>query len=254
LRSTLPAIISQAAFDKVQKRLALNKEQAERNVKYRYLLGRRLRCIKCGYTFVGRTRREKHQYYYCKGKGQKPVSLCDMPQFRVDQVDETVWQWIKWAMQNPDRLVEGLRAEQAITERENRALYDRLELIQEKLVDCEKRRSKILDLYLNDDFAKDELQERKTQIESTITDLKHEQSEISEHIQKTTVTDEQIAQIEATCAEVREGLDCATFEGKRRYFELLDVRGTLAVEFNEKVAYVKCKMGERQLSVVQTSP
>ena len=44
------------------------------------------------------------------------------------------------------------------------------------------------------------------------------------------ITDTQIAEIEAFCAEVREGLDNATFEDKLRYFELFDVRGKLAIE------------------------
>ncbi|HZQ09942.1 MAG TPA: hypothetical protein VFD70_25425, partial [Anaerolineae bacterium] len=48
--------------------------------------------------------------------------------------------------------------------------------------------------------------------------------------------------------------DGATFEDKRRYFDLLNVRATLAIENNEKVAYVTCKLGKQRLSVVATSP
>jgi len=61
----VPAIINRNVFDAAQKRLAHNKEQSQRNAKREYLMGRRLRCLKCGYTYVGRTRREKHQYYIC---------------------------------------------------------------------------------------------------------------------------------------------------------------------------------------------
>lgn len=49
-------------------------------------------------------------------------------------------------------------------------------------------------------------------------------------------------------AEVCEGLDEATFEDKRRYFELLDLHAKLAVEDGEKVVYLKCLMGSQRLS------
>src|SRR5579864_7643221 len=42
------------------------------------------------------------------------------------------------------------------------------------------------------------------------------------------LSDEQVAEIEAFCAEVHEGLEYATFEDKQRYLELLDMRGTVA--------------------------
>lgn len=73
-------------------------------------------------------------------------------------------------------------------------------------------------------------------------------------LQRTEITDEQIAEIEAFCAEVSEGLDNATFEDKRRYFDLLDVRGKLAYENGEKVIYVECLIGKQRLVQMPTSP
>jgi hypothetical protein len=49
------------------------------------------------------------------------------------------------------------------------------------------------------------------------------------------------------------GLDTATFEDKLRYFDLLDVRGKLAFENNEKVVYIKCKAGKQRVSLAVTS-
>ena len=59
---------------------------------------------------------------------------------------------------------------------------------------------------------------------------------------------------EAFCAEFRKSLENATFEDKRRYFDLLDVRVELAIENAEKVAYVSCKVGKQRVSVALTSP
>ena len=55
-------------------------------------------------------------------------------------------------------------------------------------------------------------------------------------------------------ASVGAELDNATIDDKRKYFDWLDARGKLAVENGEKVVYAKCRIGERRLSLVQTSP
>jgi len=40
---------------------------------------------------------------------------------------------------------------------------------------------------------------------------------------------------------------------KRQIMDILDVRGKLAIENDEKVVYVKCHLGQQLLSVAQTS-
>jgi hypothetical protein len=67
-------------------------------------------------------------------------------------------------------------------------------------------------------------------------------------------TVEEINSIVAYSEEIGVGLDNATFEDKRKYFDWLHVRGKLAVENGEKVVYAKCRIGEQRLSVVATSP
>jgi hypothetical protein len=59
--------------------------------------------------------------------------------------------------------------------------------------------------------------------------------------------------IESFCAQIQTGLESATFEQKRQLIDMLDVRGTLAIENDEKVVYVKCHLGQQQRSVARTS-
>jgi hypothetical protein len=82
-----------------------------------------------------------------------------------------------------------------------------------------------------------------------VVDLLRAQQGLKAHLQTMSITDAEIAEIEVTCAEMPEGL-----EDKRRYFELLDVRGKLAVENGEKVAYVSCKIGKQQQALAAISP
>jgi hypothetical protein len=74
------------------------------------------------------------------------------------------------------------------------------------------------------------------------------------HLQTTVLSDEQIEDIQAICAEVGSKLETATFEQKRQIIDMLDVRGTLAIENEEKVVYVKCILGQQLLSVARILP
>ncbi len=46
----------------------------------------------------------------------------------------------------------------------------------------------------------------------------------------------------------------ATFEDKRHYLDLLDVRGILALENGEKVVYITCKLGKQRVLQMPTLP
>ena len=136
----------------------------------------------------------------------------------------------------------------------NQALSERLEVIKDQLIEYKKQYSKLLDLYLVRDFSREILTERKARLEETIAGLKAEQIRITAHIQSIGLTDDQIENIEAFCDEIREGLEVLNFDTKRRIINFLDVRGTLAVENNEKVVYARCRISQQQLSLVQTLP
>jgi hypothetical protein len=53
----------------------------------------------------------------------------------------------------------------------HQSLYDRLAIIDQQAEDHQRQLNKLLDLYLNGDFPKDMLQERKSRLEETIIKL-----------------------------------------------------------------------------------
>lgn len=103
----VPPIIDPIDFNRARIIMEKNKLQSKRQERHEYLLGRRLKCGKCGYTYVGKSRKGKNLYYYCKGREQKPVHLCDMPIFRGDLLDNVVWGWIRSLIEDPEALAEG---------------------------------------------------------------------------------------------------------------------------------------------------
>ncbi len=156
-------------------------------------------------------------------------------------------------MEHPDQLATGLRAEKAVAERANRAIYDRIALIDAKIAEHQEKLERPLDLYLDKAIKKETLIERETRLKATIADLNKERADVSEYLQVNIPTDEEIDFIVTYCEEVGVGLDHATFEDKWQYFDWLKVYGKLAVEEGEKVIYAKCRMGERRLSLASNT-
>lgn len=112
----------------------------------------------------------------------------------------------------------------------------------------------MLDLYLAGAFSKEVLLERKDRLETTIANLRKEEEQLTSHLGTITYSDQDLVIIEEFCAHIRENLDYATFEGKQRILELLDVRGTLAIEDDQKVVYVSCLITPQPVSLVLTLP
>lgn len=249
----VPAIIDGQIFEMAQQRLALNREQATRNVKREYLMGRRIRCAKCGHSMVGRTRREKNQYYYCNGR-EKLGGQCDVMPVRCDVVDSTVWAWVKATMQNPEHLAAGLRGERAQGERVNLAIQDRLQLVNNTLAETSSQLAKLLDVYLAGGFPKELLAERRGALERRRADLEQDRQQLLGHLSQVIWTEDKIQEVEAAVLEISDGLDAATFQDKLRYLDLLDVRSQYALEGDSRVVYVKCRLGSQRLSVVPTLP
>jgi site-specific DNA recombinase len=249
----VPPLVSESNFTKAKERMVKNKEQSQRSIRRKYLLSRRLRCGKCGYTFAGRTRKEHNQYYRCKGREQKPYSVCDMPAFRTDLVDSAIWNWVVSLLLDPNSIIDGLRGMQEESRRKNKTLYDRLELIQERLEDTLQQQEKLVDLYLSGGFDKDVLLERKHRLETTITSLYKERDQLLAHLGEIDYTEKDIANIEGFCESIRENLDQVTYEGKRRILDLLDVHGTLTIEDDERILYITCAINPQPVSLVVTS-
>lgn len=251
----VPAIIDPETFALAQKRKVYLTRLLGGHAKFQYLMKSRLTCAKCGYSMRGQFVHGKNQYYLCNGRRQI-VCLCDMPSVRGDWVDALAWEWAKMIIENPENLRAGLDGVQNELQQANKALLDRLSIIDEQMQEHQKQLDKLLDLYLGGDFPKEVLTERKARLESMLANLRNEQNDLARHIRKVTMTDDQLSFIEAFCAKIRHGLDTADFNTKRQIIELLDIRGKIAFENNEKVMYLKCLLDtqQQQRLQIQISP
>jgi hypothetical protein len=154
---------------------------------------------------------------------------------------------------NSENLRQGLEARKAAMEDAHRPLRERLELLDDQFIGYRRQMERLLDLYLAGDFPKEVLAQRKAQLESIISGLEKERTSLRAQLDEAILTEEDIATIEEFAERVRAGLDNADFEAKRRVIELLDVQVVLNVEDGQKVAHVRCELGQELLIVSNTS-
>ena len=241
----VPHIIDPNTFARAQKRKEELSTQKGGHAKRNYLMKSRLTCAKCGYAMRGQLIHGKHQYYLCNGKRQV-VKLCDMPNVRGDWVDAMVWEWAKIIIENPENLRVGLDDAQQELEQQNQALFERLGIIEEQMAQYQNQLDRLLDLYLEGNFPKEALTERKSRLEDLLSNLGKEQNDLMSHIRNVTMTDDQLNHIDEFCAKIRTGLDHADFNTKRQIVELLDIRGKIALENEQKVLYLKCLIDPKE--------
>jgi site-specific DNA recombinase len=97
LVATIPPLIPQDDFDRVQVKLALNKRQAPRNNKaHSYLLRALVSCGVCQSACIARTTKHGHSYYVCRCTAQPIYSQhdhrCGTRYSPAQQLDTLVWQ------------------------------------------------------------------------------------------------------------------------------------------------------------------
>ncbi|MCG7359632.1 recombinase family protein, partial [Roseomonas mucosa] len=95
--ASIPTIVSQESFDRVQAKLAQNRQFARRNnTAHPYLLRALVSCGVCGLSCLGRCLPAGHRYYCCRGKLSPVNSHRDTPCpsrfIPASQVEALVWE------------------------------------------------------------------------------------------------------------------------------------------------------------------
>ena len=128
------------------------------------------------------------------------------------------------------------------------------EIIEDVLKDTDVQLSMHVDLYLEQNVPKEMYLERKVRLDIRLAELENEKADVLARLEISALSNQQVAEIEAFCSEVHEGLEYATFEDKQRYLELLNVHGTVAVENDERVIYITCRLGKQRVVLIPTLP
>lgn len=260
LAINVPPIITEEDWHNVQKMSEHNKVRARSSRKHQYLLTGHIRCGLCGSRmnghpalWVGKNSKGYILYYRCTGHdGSRANIKCNLPQFRVEQVDAAVWNWVTEFLTNPQLLEQGMEDYQAEQEIINEHLFERITIIDELLADHQEQLNRILDLYLGGDFPKEMLVERKSRLEDTIRSLENEKIDLIQSAESRTLTPEQHQDIQEFSKKVLEGINLLScdFETKRQIIDLLDIQVVCLIDDKgDKFVKLKCILGSNQYDI-----
>ncbi len=249
----VPAIIDLATYKLAQDRFEVNKKHAcGPKPEHNYLMAKRLKCKCCNYGYRGQYQRSGNYYYLCNGRRQV-VSRCDMPSFSGRLVDENVWDWVTNKLLHADNFANGMIF---YCEEENKSasrFEEMLKTTDEQIAFAQTQLDRLLDLYLERQITKEVYNGRRLQITNTIEKLEVQKKKVAELQPRASMSPKLINQLKEYFEKIRERLRDATFEAKRKVIELLNVRGTLAIENGLKVIDVVCQIFPLQRLQMQTS-
>jgi len=252
LHVDVPAIVSTEVWRTIQLQLIKNRKNSAKNAKHEYLMQQRLVCGKCGNTLRSKAQarygHKTYKYYSCHGR---KLRICDLKPGNSSKIDMIVWGWIKSIVLDGKTLEEGLASYQVECKTKSGPLHDRIEVVMDLIVKNEKQLAMLLDLYLNGDYSKELLTDRKSRLESTIAALDKERDKLIVSLDAVTYTPSQLDSIREFACDLALGLDIADqdFKKRKRIIELLNVTGTLTDENDKQILSLSCIIGKDFLSV-----
>jgi len=157
---SVPAIITQSLFDKVQQQMEENrKRQRVRLSGPKRLLSGLTLCGKCGSAYCNRKSTDgKYRYYRCLGTeahrhgGQK---ICDNGSVKAPELEARVWSEVCELLRDPSRLVQELERRQ-----QQPSDSDELGALQRRVDELGGRLDRLIDAYTNGLIEKAEFAKR----------------------------------------------------------------------------------------------
>jgi site-specific DNA recombinase len=234
--ATIPAIITQEQFDRVQAKLAHNQQCASRNNKaHDYLLRALVSCGVCQLSCTGRTLSPGYDYYLCSGKAG-PIHACrdgrcSARYIPAHQLDDLVWQDLCQVLTHPEIIVQALQRAQG-GQWLPQELQARRENLRKAQVNLNHQVDRLTEAYLGSVIPLAEYQRRRRELEQKSQALESQEKQLEARVDRQMELTGLVTSMEDFCQRVQAGLADATFEQKRQLVELLIDR---VVVTNEEV-------------------
>ncbi len=256
----VPPIVSTSIFQRVQKRREENKRQNKQR-KNTYALGGMLTCGHCGNGMSGITWKDKSgkQTYVCNlkhGKGRYEYAQpCNSPYYKVHEVDNAVWQWLKSILLSPERLRTELEKYQQLKAVEFKPLLDILKSSESKLSELLQEKERLIKAYTAGILSLDEIAIQKLDIDKRIENLTQSVDQLKVELKTKLLSEEEQQSIEEIAMQVREGADFTDDSQKtqREIYKLIHMHVTLNTTDGQKWADVSCMFGKKRLPAAYTA-
>ena len=239
--ATVPAIVSQDEFDRVQSKLAKNRTFARRhNTVHPYLLRALVSCGHCLRACIGRTlAHSRYGYYVCSGKlksSDRDDRPCPSRFAPAAQLDERVWQDLGEVLTHPTEITQALERAHA-GHWLPQELQARRANLQKGRVSLGQQLERLTEAYLQAIIPLPEYERRRRDLAQRDQALAEQEAQLSAQAERHEEVAGLAIAIEEFCARVQRGLVNATFEQKRQLVELLIDR-VIVTDAEVEIRYV----------------
>ena len=226
--ASVPAIVDEGTFGRVQAKLSQNRAFAARNnTAHPYLLRGLVSCGECGLACAGRHLRPGYRYYCCRGKLPAVYSCrdtkCQARYAEAETLEAAVWDdlcrlltepgTIRWALERAHGghwLPQELQARREVLRRGAATLRQALE--------------RLTTAYLDGVLGLEEYRRRRRELEERERALHRQAGQLEAQVDRRAEIARLAKGAEAFCARVRHALAGATWEQKRQLIEDLVAR------------------------------
>jgi site-specific DNA recombinase len=225
----IPPIVSDAIFAAAQAQLARNKVVSARNRRREYLLvGRRLRCGRCGRTMVGFCSKGTRRY-----RCSSVVNVADPEQrcrgsVKADLVEGEVWAAVERVLAQPELIAVEVARQHARLEEVRAAQEQDKQPIYAALARCDRDDQHWLDAYMKEAITADELKAYRHDIQRGRTALQGQLAELDARLAGAVDAANQVAALTGYCARVRQRLQTFDVAEKRVALEALNIQSSWA--------------------------
>ena len=239
--ATVPVIVSQDEFDRVQGKLAKNRTFARRhNTVHPDLLRALVSCGHCLRACIGRTlAHSPYGYYVCSGKlksSDRDDRPCPSRFAPAAQLDERVWQDLCEVLTHPTELTQALERAHA-GHWLPQELQARRANLQKGRASLGQQLERLTEAYLQAIIPLPEYERRRRDLAQRDQALAEQEAQLSAQAERHEEVAGLAIAIEEFCARVQRGLVNATFEQKRQLVELLIDR-VIVADAEVEIRYV----------------
>jgi site-specific DNA recombinase len=239
---SVPALVSPDVFDRVQEKLAHNQQcSARNNTHFPYLLRALVSCGQCRLGTTARTLLPSGPaYYVCQGRSNAlrvaQGQRCTARYIPAHALDDLVWQDLCTLLLEPEHLTAALgRAHGGHWLPQD--LQARQATLRQALAQLDTSQQRLLDAYLAGVLTLPIFERKRHELTRRQEALQSQQRQLDavahQHITLSAVAES----LEAFCAQVRDGLQAATFEQRRALVELLIDR-VIVTDGDVEIRYV----------------
>jgi site-specific DNA recombinase len=219
----VPSLIDDALFALAQARLQRNQQWATRNTRGQYLLRRLLSCRWCGLA-MNVWNNGRYAYYRCKGmdvlamRGRREP--CHARQIPTARIDDLVWDDLCQLLSEPEVLHDAVqRFRDGWLSGEERQAH-RGDLHRRR-AQMKRRIERLVDAYQAEALTLEELQTRRSQLESRLAELLHDEQVLEAETVQRDHLQNLAARVDDFRAAISEGIEHADFDQRRALVELL---------------------------------